>query len=535
MRSWSWFGWRLGRSVVFAAVVVAAGLIAMPQAASAQGEPTVTAVSPSVGPSIGGTSVTITGTNFLDPDSLVVYFGSNTSPDYDVVSSTEITATAPENTSGGTESLTVDVTVKTPYGTSATSSADDFTYSPNPTATPDPASAVSTTAATLNGTINPEGWDVTGCKFAWGQVQATGGVSFTYTPCAQTTPITGTSSVPVSLNLTGLTPDATYDYFVYVQYYCDETGPCAISSSQDSFIAAPLPTVTEVSPSSGPAAGGTSVTITGTNFTGATGVGFGSNAATNVTVVNSTTITATAPASTGLAHQNGTATVDVTVTTQAGTSATGAADEYTYYGVPSVTAVSPSVGPTAGGTAVTITGSHFVSGATVAFGGNPATNVTVVSSGSITATAPAGSAGTVDVTVTTPGGTSATSAADQYTYDAVPTVTQVAPSAGPTAGGTSVTITGTNLTGATAVKFGGTNATSFTVNSATSISATAPAESAGTVDITVTTAGRAPRVRRTSTPTPPSPRSRRSRHPRDQPPAGHPSRSPGLASATPPR
>ncbi|MFX3575933.1 putative Ig domain-containing protein [Ralstonia mannitolilytica] len=69
-----------------------------------------------------------------------------------------------------------------------------------------------------------------------------------------------------------------------------------------------------------------------------------------------------------------------------------------------------------------------------------------------------------------------------------PTVTSVSPSSGPTAGGTSVTITGTNFAGTTAVKFGATNASSFTVNSATSITATAPAGAAGTVDVTVTNA-----------------------------------------------
>jgi IPT/TIG domain len=245
-RSWSWFVRGLSSRVAFAAVVVvAAALIAMPQAASAQGEPTVTGVSPSIGPNLGGTSVTITGTNFLDPDSLVVDFGSNGSPEYDVVSSTEITATSPENTSGGGEPLTVDVTVKTNYGTSATSSADHFTYSPNPTVAPDAASSVSQTSATLNGIVNPEGWDVTECEFEWGQVEAGGGVSYTDTPCAQTTPFTGTSALPVSLGLTGLSVDATYDYMVYVQYSCGAGVPaCSTSGLGDSFTTLPnAPTV----------------------------------------------------------------------------------------------------------------------------------------------------------------------------------------------------------------------------------------------------------------------------------------------------
>ncbi len=71
----------------------------------------------------------------------------------------------------------------------------------------------------------------------------------------------------------------------------------------------------------------------------------------------------------------------------------------------------------------------------------------------------------------------------------VPTVTSVTPSSGSTAGGTSATIAGTNLTGATAVKFGSTNAASYNVDSAIQITATSPAGSAGAVDVTVTTAG----------------------------------------------
>jgi len=82
------------------------------------------------------------------------------------------------------------------------------------------------------------------------------------------------------------------------------------------------PMVSSISPSSGPAAGSTSVTITGTGFTGATGVSFGSTAASSFTVDSDTQITAISPAGSG--------TVDVTVTTPNGISATGAADQFTY-------------------------------------------------------------------------------------------------------------------------------------------------------------------------------------------------------------
>jgi len=70
-----------------------------------------------------------------------------------------------------------------------------------------------------------------------------------------------------------------------------------------------------------------------------------------------------------------------------------------------------------------------------------------------------------------------------------PTVTSITPASGPTAGGTAVTITGTNFTGATAVTIGGVAATGFTVASATSITVNTPAGTAGAKNIVVTTAG----------------------------------------------
>jgi hypothetical protein len=250
------------------------------------------------------------------------------------------------------------------------------------------------------------------------------------------------------------------------------------------------PTVSSVSPSSGSTAGGTQVTITGTNLSGATAVDFGSVAATGVSVNSAgTQITATSPAGSA-------GTVDVTVTTAGGTSKTSSADEFTYVvPAPTVSSVSPSSGSTAGGTQVTITGTNLSGATAVDFGSVAATGVSVNSAGTqITATSPAGSAGTVDVTVTTAGGTSKTSSADEFTYVApvvvAPKLSAISPSSGSKAGGTQVTITGTNLSGATAVDFGSVAATGVSVNSAgTQITATSPAGSAGTVDVTVTTAG----------------------------------------------
>src|SRR5207302_11222124 len=141
-------------------------------------------------------------------------------------------------------------------------------------------------------------------------------------------------------------------------------------------------------------------------------------------------------------------------------------------------------GPQAGGTTVTITGSNFVEATAVKFGSVEA-SFTVNTEGSITATSPPGS-GTADVTVTAPAGTSSINSADRFTYVPAPTVTTIKPTEGTGAGGTAVTITGTNLTGASAVRFGSSKATGVTVKSATSISAKSPPGS-GTVDVTVTT------------------------------------------------
>ena len=221
------------------------------------------------------------------------------------------------------------------------------------------------------------------------------------------------------------------------------------------------PYVEAVSPESGPITGATTVVITGTGFTGTPIVDFGSAPAT-FTLDSDTEITATSPAGTA-------GPVDVTLTNANGTSPTSDADVFTYVAVPTVSAMSPTEGPTAGGTTVTITGTGFTGATAVEFGTTPAL-FTVDSDTEITATSPAGAAGPVDVTVVTPEGTSD---ADVFTYVAAPAVSAVSPDEGPTAGGTSVTITGTDFTGATAVDFGGTPAL-FTVDSDTEITATKP-------------------------------------------------------------
>jgi hypothetical protein len=173
---------------------------------------------------------------------------------------------------------------------------------------------------------------------------------------------------------------------------------------------AAAPSVTSVNPNSGTTSGGNTITIAGMNFTGATTVDFGSTAATSVTVISSTQVTAVDPAESA-------ATVDVTVTTPAGTSADSASDQFAYTAVPAVTSVNPSIGSDSGGTTVTITGTNFTGATAVAFGSIAATSFNVVSATQITAVAPAESVATINIIVSNSTGTSAISASDQFTYE----------------------------------------------------------------------------------------------------------------------
>jgi hypothetical protein len=271
------------------------------------------------------------------------------------------------------------------------------------------------------------------------------------------------------------------------------------------------PAVTGVTPSSGSTAGGTSVTISGTNFTGISTVRLGTVNAASFTVNSPTSITATAPA-------EGAGTVDVLVSGTAGTSSAATSDHFTFVAatLPTPTILTPgttttpgpmvsSLTPTFTWTPVTatagITGyqlnlydstlkksySYQITGVTTA-------SFTIPTSAPLTA----GDSFVWNlrvVTSATTGPESAyfnfqtTPAAPAPPVTSPPQITTVSPASGSTAGGTSVTISGTNFTGISTVRFGTVNAASFTVNSPTSITATAPAESAGTVDVLVSGTG----------------------------------------------
>ncbi len=238
------------------------------------------------------------------------------------------------------------------------------------------------------------------------------------------------------------------------------------------------PAISAVSPRSGLGVGGTSVTITGSRFLNVGAVTFGGVPATSFTVVSPTSIVAVSP-------RHVTGTVDVRVVTQYGTSPVTTYDRFRYIG-PSVSSVSPTSGPTVGGNKVTVYGSRFNGSPQVTFGGVPGTGIVVVSSTKLTVIAPAHAAGSVDVQVTTGEGSSKLVSGDRYSYR-VPVVTRITPTSGRLAGGTTVTIYGTNIGSSPQVTFGGIRGTSVTVSSSGKITAKAPAGAAlGGVDVRVT-------------------------------------------------
>lgn len=221
-------------------------------------------------------------------------------------------------------------------------------------------------------------------------------------------------------------------------------------------------------------------------------VAFGDNNAVDVVVVDGTTITATAP------EADASGPVDVTVTTDAGTSDITPAGIFTYDDpatnpAPTVTGLSAGTGPAAGGTTVVITGTGFVDVSGVSFGAFAADPLitTVDSPTQITCVSPPGT-GTVDVAVTNDGGTSPLDPpATTFVYTsppAPPSVSDVAPAKGDINGGDTVTLTGIGFTDALAVSFGPVDCdpTTIIVFSDTLLTCASPAQTnPGTVDVRV--------------------------------------------------
>ena len=427
--------------------------------------PTVTDISPNNGPAAGGTSVTITGTDFTPGTTVSVDGGPAITPDSIAADGTSLTFTTPAHDAG-----TVPVSVTSPTGTSG---AIDFTYNAAPIPAPTTTGIAPNTGLETGGdTVT-----ITGTNFTAGStVSIDGGTAITPDSIAgngQSLTFTTPAHAVGPVNVTVTTPTGTSNPQVFT------------------YGAVPVlaPTITTIAPNNGPAAGGNTVTLSGTNFTPDTVVNVDGVPVTPTTVApDGTSLTFTAPS-------HGAGTVPVSVTTPEGTSAPV---DYTYNAAPvpapTVSGIAPDHGPIAGGTTVTITGSNFTPGATVTIGGTTVPAASVASNGnSLTFVAPAHAAGDVGVSVTTPSGS--TDPDDlTYTYDAAPipapTATSLTPDEGPVGGGTSVTITGTGFTAGSTVSVDGGAPISPTAvaGDGTSLTFTTPAHAVGAVSVTVTTA-----------------------------------------------
>ena len=305
-----------------------------------------------------------------------------------------------------------------------------------PSVTTDAATAVAQTSATLNGSVTPFDAKISLCEFFWG-ITVNGGTSFSNsTPCAQTVP-SGSTPVAVSADLSGLSPNSTYTFYLYVQYPCDEPTPCAAGANELTVTTLPNPPTVVTSAASG--VSGTAAALNGTVnpngglvssclFQWGKTADYGNSVACASLPGSRTSAVAMSAMLSGLSP-------DTTyhyrvMATNAGGTSDGTDQTFTTSTSPppgpTVSGVSPSSGPAGGGTVVDVTGANLAGATEVEFGSTPAASYTVESDSVIVATSPAGS-GTVDVTVTTTGGTSSTNTGDQFTYTTVVVSTSASP------------------------------------------------------------------------------------------------------------
>jgi hypothetical protein len=236
----------------------------------------------------------------------------------------------------------------------------------------------------------------------------------------------------------------------------------------------------QVSPLDLSARGGTAVEVLGTGFTADTVVLVGGRPASAVLVHDSSRVSAVSPpgdpgaADVEVINKNGQALLFRAVT---------------YHPVPTLFGVDPAAGPAAGGTPLTASGAGFADPLELLFGAAPATDLSV-SPTQIQASSPAGS-GQVDVTVAGP--VDADTLGGGFIYLPAPTgalsVTGVAPSRGPAAGSSLVTVAGEGFSaGVTAVLFGANPATNLTTVDDRTLTLEVPAGTPGPVAVTVQTA-----------------------------------------------
>jgi IPT/TIG domain len=444
-----------GSGTVAVTVVDPDGQVAsLPNAYTFNPAPSVTTVTPPAGSTAGGTPVTITGTNFVN--GATVTFGPNSATSVSFISASQLTAVTPASTGGQEGAVTVYVT--NPDGQTGSLPAS-FTYNLPPaitSVTPASGPIAGGNAVFVNGQYFRGSPTLPVVSFGALNIPPASVTFINNTQLKVVMPSGGSGTVGVKV----VDPDGQ------------------VATLANAYTFNPAPSVSTVTPPAGSTAGGTTVTISGTNFISGATVAFGPNNATSVTFVSASQLTAVTPGSTG--GQEGA--VTVYVTNPDGQTASLPAS-YTYDLPPAVTGVTPNAGPIAGGNTVTVNGQYFrgsPAAPTVSFGALtiPAASVTFVNNTQLRVVLPSGGSGTVAVTVVNPDGQIA-SLPNAYTFNPAPSITGVTPGAGSTAGGTTVTITGTNFISGATVAFGQNNATSVAFVSATKLTAVTPPSTGG--------------------------------------------------------
>lgn len=172
-------------------------------------------------------------------------------------------------------------------------------------------------------------------------------------------------------------------------------------------VAGDPPNLTSISPSTGPAGGFTTVSLTGTGFSGVNSVTFGGVNAISFVLNNGTSIDAVTPPGTLFDV------VDVTVVDPEGVTTLSNSYVYSFNPAPAIDTVDPAGGPIEGGTLVSISGTSVVGVTDVTFGGVSGTNLEIVSATSLTVETPASSIGVVDVVAV---GTGSDTLVDGFAY-----------------------------------------------------------------------------------------------------------------------
>ena len=422
------------------------------------GAPIITGLSPNFGPQTGGTAVTIHGSNFLVGISqpgfnLQVLFGGNAAQ-FTVVNDNQIQTTSPPGS--GVQQVKV---INSASGSSPQDTRANFTYSSGPlisSVTPANGPATGGSIVTILGT----GF-VPGAVVKFGDAQAFATVVNSTRIDATAPPGSGIVGVTVNVNGTVSLPGGQAQF------------------SYDG------PTVTSVAPIAGPLAGGTPITIRGTNFTTASVVRIGT-ANVPMVFVDPTTLTAVTPAVPAAVAAH------VRVTTGSGQSPESPNDVFSYTNGPIVDIVNPDSGPTTGGSIVVITGKNFSAPLSIAFGSVPATSFNINSATQLTVLSPStGTAGPVDIRVTKGSDVSPAGPKTKFTYVASsPKITALTPNTGSTFGGNEVTISGLGLTGAIcpgSIKFGTVVAPTCSVVNDSTIITVAPPNVSGPTVVTVQT------------------------------------------------